>query len=108
MFFFFAITTRQKELESRWIQCPSCQKKEYAHVFMTYSVLILFFIPIFTWNKQYYVRMDSCQNLYQSNAEFTELHLIQKGSRTTICPFCLETLDADYAYCPHCGNKLES
>lgn len=108
MFFFIALTNRQEDLGIQWLECSHCQKKERAHIYLTYQVLILFFIPVFKWNKRYLVKMEDCGSLYEvEDASLEKLHLLKSGDRKKYCPYCLAEIDASYQYCPHCGKEVK-
>ena len=56
MFFIGGISNGEKKLD--YIQstvCPRCEAFGRMEVYMTYMCFSLFFIPIFKWNKKYYV-----------------------------------------------------
>ena len=40
--------------------CPCCGRNSYIHVIMTYTTFTFFFIPIFKFDKKYYVVTDCC------------------------------------------------
>ena len=70
MFFMMGITDGRKDLDfSQLITCNICGKYGSFHVFMTYTVLSLFFIPCFKWNRRYYVRTSCCNTLYELDPE---------------------------------------
>ena len=54
MFFIMGITEGRKDFDfSQTVICDSCGKYGRYQVFMIYTVLSLFFIPTFKWNKRY-------------------------------------------------------
>ena len=54
MFFMMGITDGRKDLDfSQQMICNVCGRYGRYQVFMTYTVLSLFFIPCFKWNKHY-------------------------------------------------------
>lgn len=113
MFFFFAITQRQREVDQQRISCPSCQNSEMAHVFEVYQVLMIFFIPVWKWGRRYIVRFEDCGSVYEwqkttDTIQWEDLKLLQKGSSSKICPYCLSSIDASYTYCPHCGKPMHT
>ena len=64
MFFILGITDGRKDFEfTQTMICNICGKYGRYQVFMTYTVLSLFFIPCFKWNKHYYVQTSCCTNL---------------------------------------------
>lgn len=70
MFFIMGISQKMKELGfSSPIECPGCGRYSSFLVFMTYTYLSLFFIPIFRWNKRYFVRSLCCGRVYEVDRE---------------------------------------
>jgi len=126
MFFIMGINEDQKELayNGAMIICGTCGRYGRYIVYMTYTVLSLFFIPCFKWNKQYYVRMSCCNTVYRldpeigrriargENVEILPEHLTREGAggrqwnRTKTCMNCGFTTDEDYEFCPRCGRRF--
>lgn len=122
MFFIFGISTKEKDIDFvQTIICPNCSAYGRLEVFMTYTYFSLFFIPIFKWNKKYYVRSTCCGSLYiidndlgraietgeKSSINEADLHIINMNySRQRVCPNCNYSIDSDFEYCPKCGRKL--
>ena len=116
------ITDGRKDLDfSQLITCNICGKYGSFHVFMTYTVLSLFFIPCFKWNRRYYVRTSCCNTLYELDPEIGKA--IAKGEKPKILPEHLEKINQgrhsfrrcsycgyetteDFVYCPKCGNRF--
>lgn len=70
MFFMIGITNGKKDLEHSQTEiCDVCGRYGRYEVFMTFSQLLLFFIPVFKWNRQYFVRMSCCNAVYTLNPE---------------------------------------
>ena len=70
MFFICGIDSGQKELPFHQLEiCGRCGSYGRYQVFMTYMCLSLFFIPVFRWNRRYYVRMSCCGAVYALNPE---------------------------------------
>ena len=70
MFFMMGITDGRKQLDfTQTVICGVCGKYGRYQVFMTYTVLSLFFIPCFKWNRHYYVQMSCCNTLYELDPE---------------------------------------
>ena len=70
MFFMIGITNGQKNLEHNQTEiCDVCGRYGRYEVFMAYSQLLLFFIPVFKWNRQYFVRMSCCGAMYTLDPE---------------------------------------
>ena len=122
MFFMMGITDGQKELKhDQLVICDRCGAYGRYTVFMTYTVLSLFFIPCFKWNRQYFVRTTCCNTVYRldaeigrriekgENVEIGPEHLtdtVQAGSRMKRCENCGYTTTEDFTYCPKCGQRL--
>lgn len=122
MFFIFGISTKEKEIDfTQTTICPSCSSYGRLEVFMTYTYFSLFFIPIFKWNKKYYVRSICCNSVYTIDNDLGKA--IERGERTTIdksdlypintnynkspiCPNCNYSINESFRYCPNCGRKI--
>lgn len=120
MFFIFGISQKEKELDfSQARVCESCGSYGRLEAFMTYSYFSLFFIPLFKWNKKYFIRSTCCNSLYSIDKELGQE--IERGRKTSInesdlhpinvnhsrlCPNCNYPLERDFEYCPSCGKKL--
>lgn len=100
-------------------------------VFMTYTYFSLFFIPVFKWNRRFYVEMSCCGSVYEldrdlgmrilrgEGAEIREedLTFVRAGAgggefslpdpgEECVCPGCGRAVEEDYSYCPYCGRRL--
>ena len=130
MIFIGGISSATKQLDYlKTVICPICGGYGRYQVFMTYTYFSFFFIPIFKWNRRFYVKMTCCGSVYEldrtlgmrilkgENADIEErnLTLIKTGGRDSllggekkglICPDCGEELSGEFSYCPHCGRKL--
>ena len=61
MFFIVGVDRKEEQLEFDQLDiCPVCGRYGRIQVFMTYTCFTLFFIPLFKWDRQYYVRMGCC------------------------------------------------
>lgn len=124
MFFMIGITDGRKDLDYvQTIICNVCGKYGRYQVFMTYTVLSLFFIPCFKWNKTYYVQTSCCNTLYELNLEIGKA--LEKGEQIEILPEHLQIVKRatygysfkrcsncgyetteDFEFCPKCGRHL--
>ena len=85
MFLMIGITDGQKDLNYRQsVTCEACGRYGAYEVFMTYTQLLLFFIPVFKWNRQYFVRMSCCGTVYTLDPEVGAA--IARGENTEIRP----------------------
>lgn len=124
MFFMIGIAQEQRQLPYQQnIICTRCGKFGRYEVFVAFSCLRLFFIPILRWNRQYYVRSTCCGTLWQLSPEkgralehhadvtieagdLTPLHTQSRQLRR--CPVCgYETADPGFTFCPKCGNRMD-
>lgn len=125
MFFIMGISQGLKDLgQSSLITCPRCGSYGRYIVYMTYTYLSLFFIPVFKWGKRYFVRTSCCNATYEVDKDTA--YRILDGENITFDPGRLiGTLDSAYdpgedygyadlerdngesgpvqRYCPECG-----
>lgn len=118
MFFIMGVSSKQRQLDfHQTITCSRCGQYGHYEVYMEYMFFSFFFIPLFKWNKKYYVKSSCCSSLYMINKELGSA--IEKGEAITIkdedlelfhdgqrCSRCGTEVDSDYSYCPHCGSPL--
>ena len=124
MFFMMGITDGRKNLDfTQTIICNVCGRYGRYNVFMTYTVLSLFFIPCFKWNKHYYVQTSCCGTIYELNSEIGKS--IARGEQVEIrpehltrviqgdcsydrkrCSRCGYETTEDFEYCPKCGSRF--
>ena len=99
--------------------CKNCGQYGQVKVIMVYSYLSFFFIPLFKWNKRYFVQMNCCNATCEINKEIgreiergtiTELNEnmlhFQNQPRYKQCSNCGYTTQENFAFCPRCGNRL--
>lgn len=90
MFFMMGITDGRKDFDfNQTVICNLCGKYGRYQVFMTYTVLSLFFIPCFKWNKHYYVQTSCCNTIYELAPEVGRR--IATGENVEIQPQDLHT-----------------
>ena len=124
MFFMIGITDGRKVFDyTQTVICNICGKYGRYQVFMTYTVLSLFFIPCFKWNKRFYVQTSCCNTLYELDSEIGKR--IAKGESLEIrpddltkvnipgysntykrCSNCGYETNEDFEFCPKCGVKF--
>ena len=126
MIFIGGISSGRKQIAYlKTVICARCGAYGRYAVFMTYMYFSFFFLPLFKWNKKYYVRMSCCGALYELDPEVgrrlskgedleiqeSDLTLLEDGrgnpwNRTKRCASCGYETEEDFAYCPKCGNPL--
>jgi hypothetical protein len=124
MFFIMGITDGRKDFDfQQQIICAVCGRYGRFQVFMTYTVLTLFFIPCFKWNRRYFVRTSCCDTLYELDPEIGKR--IARGENVEIQPQHLERVSGggwgytrkrcancgfetaeDFEFCPKCGRRF--
>ena len=123
MFLMIGISDGRKDFDfSQSILCRFCGKYGRYQVFMTYTVLSLFFIPCFKWNKHYYVQTSCCGRVYELDPEIGKR--IARGEQVDIadsdlwdagysgqpmpktCSYCGYSTYEDFQYCPKCGREF--
>jgi len=136
MLFIGGISSGRKPIEYlKTVICSRCGAYGRYQVYMTYMYFSFFFIPLFKWNKRFYVEMSCCGAVYELDPEVgqallrgmdVEIHeedltlyrdgrgnpwnqekeSLPAGDRKR-CPKCGCEIEAEFAYCPRCGNPLE-
>lgn len=125
MIFIGGISSGKKLLDyARTVVCAKCGAYGRYQVFMTYMYFSFFFIPLFKWNKRFYVQMSCCNAVYELDPQVgqqilrgedpeireSDLCLVQEGTGNPWtkkrCEFCGFETEEDYAYCPKCGKAF--
>jgi RNA polymerase subunit RPABC4/transcription elongation factor Spt4 len=123
MFLIMGINQGEKQLEFRQPDiCPRCGRYGSYEVFVTYTYFSLFFIPLFRWNKRYYVKTSYCNTVFLIDKELGQA--LERGQKNSInredlreaytssnqqrkCLSCGYVTDDDrFIFCPICGHKL--
>lgn len=122
MFFIMGVSQGQKKLDfDQMIICGHCGRYGHLSVYVVYSYLSLFFIPIFKWGRRYYVKTSCCDTTVELDEELGRQ--IERGQVTSVpesiipntcqyqkkhrCGACGYETDEDFQFCPKCGGKLE-
>ena len=132
MIFIGGISQGQKILDYvKTVICDRCGGYGRYQVYMTYMYFSFFFIPLFKWNKRFYVKMSCCDAVYELDPEMgkallhgqqvdiksSDLTLVQEGRRRGYydsgtyktwkkCGNCGFETEEDFEYCPKCGRRL--
>ncbi len=123
MFFIMGISNGRKDFDfQQTIICNLCERYGRFQVFMTYTVLSLFFIPCIKWNKRYYVQTSCCNAVYELDPEIGKriahgenleilpgnLKLVSRGNGYTAkhCNYCGFGTNEDFEFCPKCGRPF--
>ena len=122
MFFIMGITDGRKDFDFNQVMtCAICGSMGSYRVFMTYTVLSLFFIPCFKWNKHYYVQSTCCNAVYELDPEIGKritrgedvkiqqdylTRVLDRGYTVKRCKNCGFTTEEDFDFCPKCGERF--
>jgi hypothetical protein len=122
MFFLIGINQDSEELEyDQMMVCDNCGSYGRYRVFMTYMVFSFFFIPLFKWDRHYYVETSCCHSVYELAEDKGKA--IRDGEAVDIlsedlspinvnnrvykkCSNCGYETDEDFDFCPKCGNRF--
>lgn len=121
MFFIMGVSQKQNKLEFDELTiCKCCGKYGHIEVFMSYCYFMFFFIPLFKWNKEYFIKMSCCNQLGKLdnaigrkierkeqvilNIEDIDFNIVENSIKG--CTNCGYTTDEDFNYCPKCSTKL--
>lgn len=122
MFLLIDIHPFQKQLDhTQPMTCPQCGRFGRYEVYVTGSRFRLFFIPLFTFGKQYVVRTTCCDKWFKLDPEKGKA--IEKNQPVPIdaadlewessnhsvsprCPRCGQPYEEGVNYCSNCGEPL--
>lgn len=121
MFFIGGISSKNIKLDhNQMMICNACGRYGRYEVYMEYMYASLFFIPIFKWNKKYYVKSSCCNNIYSISDELgrkiergenislkeEDLIIFKQGFIGNSCPNCGFIMNDNFNFCPNCGKQL--
>ena len=83
MIFIGGISQGQKILDYvKTVICDRCGRYGRFQVVMTYMYFSFFFIPLFKWNRKYYVKMSCCGTVYELDPEVGKI--LARGGQVDI------------------------
>lgn len=124
MFIIFGMGSKK----SKPIEIFDINNKRY-YLFFIYAYFSLFFIPIFKWNKQFFIATEGVEReilkeefitMKQSGAvdskfvinpqqhhanTYKDTSEKNQECANEFCPVCKNKLDKKHLYCPFCGQK---
>lgn len=121
MFFIMGISQGQKKLNfDQTVVCGNCGRYGHLSVYVVYSYFSLFFIPLFKWGRQYYVRTSCCDTTAAIDAGLGRK--IERGEVASLpediipdndryrsrkrCGTCGFETEEEFDFCPKCGERL--
>jgi len=119
MFFIgiFGIQDKQRVVREYPNVICKCGSLSRGELIEEYTYFHFFFIPIFKWNKRYYMRFRCCNRIFRvppdyvnelkdsTDVDVNRLEEVQTyfGNQ---CSNCGAVLHRSFAYCPYCGQKI--
>ena len=115
MFFIIDVIPGMKILKVLQGTCRSCGQIGSLELIKTYQCLRLFFIPIFKWHTEYFIRHscgammavtedDAIAMMYAGVIpDSIQMDVVRTGSKK--CRACGRALEDDFICCPYCGSK---
>jgi hypothetical protein len=98
------------------IICPGCGRLSRAELVELYTYFHFFFIPLFKWNRRYFIRFRCCGSIYAVEGNYVQElkkgatldtgRLEKIGASGNTCPGCGNYVNPGFNYCPYCGAKL--
>ncbi len=122
--FFVGIFGVQSKVESLKTEvgtpCPVCGAFDRYDIKKAYTYFHFFFLPLWKWNKRYYVQTRCCQRVCSLDesigsrieagepVEIPREHITcdQSHDVPSLCSRCREPVEPSHRFCPHCGVEL--
>ncbi|MDO5725702.1 MAG: zinc ribbon domain-containing protein [Tissierellia bacterium] len=124
MFFIFGISDREKLIKSQNMYTHNrCGRWGRVDIYMVETVLSLFFIPTFRWNKRFFAHFNCCnrnieidkdigmeilrnpnRNLNSNDLKDDKYYASFESSNLNYCQNCGKKLEDDFEFCPYCGH----
>lgn len=118
MFFFgiFGIQDKVRQIKEFTNIICTCGRYSSMKLMQSYTYFHIFFIPLFKWNKKYYIDARCCGRIFEvpddyadellqsDNVDMGRLKEINVPYR--VCPNCGAQVDSGYRYCPYCGKEI--
>lgn len=121
MLFIAGVSQKEKSLDHTEPRiCEACGAYGRHQLMVRYSQLSLFFIPVFTWGREYFVHAQCCGSIFAlskaagqaiergERAHITkdDLASVKSGiKRSSHCQYCGMDLSPKDNFCPNCGSK---
>jgi hypothetical protein len=124
MFLVFGVNNGSNTMNFRQniVSCPCCGRYGALEVFKEYSYFSLFFVPVFYFNRHYYVHTTCCGSIGEidkelglkiAKGEVTEIDVNQLKFTHTRgnmnfkrCAGCGYETKENFDFCPRCGRKF--
>ena len=114
MIFIGGISQGEKILNyTQTVICDICGRYGRYQVIMTYMYFSFFFIPLFKWNKRFYVKMTCCGSVYELDPEVgrdilagRQVEITRKD--LTLCQRGNGSGAVSYTHLPHMEDEYQS
>jgi len=122
MIFIGGVDAKQSEIgEFDSVHCPHCQQNHPMSLYKSYYFFHFFFLPLFKWSTKYIITCHGCHSLMGLSSEKgkalergrthdvdpADLTMVAPGRTKPVpCPNCRGDVDADFQFCPHCGERV--
>ena len=118
MFFLFGVVSGMRDLGERSCMLPCCGMVR-AVLTCSFHQFTLFFVPLFRFQKRYFLTCPRCGSIYalskeegrrlerdpHAQADPTALSFLRQSGRRC-CPHCGCNVEANSRYGPQCGAFL--
>lgn len=115
MLFIMDIVPMMKVLLKGPSKCQTCEQMGEIELIKAYQCFRLFFIPLFKWHVQYYLK-HSCgaqveiteevaMHITSGQVDLSSMYFSHKATDQNTCRYCGKPLQEGFEYCPYCGNK---
>lgn len=85
--------------------CGYCGTSSACQIVMTYYYFSFFFIPLFKWNKRFYVKMACCDAVYELSPEIGKA--IARGEQAVIPNEALRIVQEGRRTAPRYGTRTD-
>jgi len=115
----FGIQDKQRVVREYPNIVCKCGRLSRGELIEHFTYFHLFFIPIFKWNRRYYMRYRCCNRIFRvpndyakeikdsSDVDIDRLEEIPRYEYVSNrCSNCGAELHHSFAYCPYCGHKI--
>lgn len=116
LFGIFGIQDKVKQIKEFSNIICVCGRYSRMKLIEKYTYFHLFFIPLFKWNRKYYVEARCCGRIFEVpdnyideilKTDIPDLNRLREvKSSVRICPGCGHPVDSNYRYCPYCGREI--
>ncbi|MGQ9645415.1 MAG: zinc ribbon domain-containing protein [Thermodesulfobacteriota bacterium] len=98
------IQPRKHKIDPQPRTCPNCGFPS-AYVKRLDHYISLFFIPLIPIKRgERFLECDRCHAIFDESGRPPSMPFQDRSSQN--CPVCGKPIDADFRFCPYCGEKF--